>query len=142
MEGLSFDLKGKLFLTLRGMILHVYKTEFITKDKEFVFRFKRTTSRERKYKKPKNIHNSRINPKTDKRASNWPGKRSSSRSFLKDQLILLNSTRTHDTSKFLLGSEVSNHVSLFGFVSFLFFSSPLFWKFRDKGIISNLQFCP
>lgn len=85
MEGLSFDLKGKLFLTLRGIIfLYVYKTEFITKDKEFVFRFKRTTSRERKYKKPKNIHNSRINPKTDKRASNWPGKRSSSRSFLKD----------------------------------------------------------
>lgn len=102
------------------MILYVYKTEFKTKDKEFVFRFKCTTSRERKSKKPKNIHNSRINPKTDKRASNWPGKRSSSRSFLKHQLILLNSPRTHDTSKFLHGSQVSSHVSIFGFVSFLF----------------------
>lgn len=82
--------------------MYVYKTEFIRKDKEFVFRFKYTTSRERKYKKLKNIHNSRINPKTDKRASNWPGKRSSSRSFLKDQLILLNTVAhvrmTHQNS--------------------------------------------
>ena len=101
------------------MILYVYKTEFITKDKEFVFRFKCTTSRERKYKKPKNIHNSRINRKLINELKIGPEKGQVHVHFSKNQLILLNSPRTHDTSKFLLGSKVSNHVSIFGFVSFL-----------------------